>query len=597
MKLKLHILRVCQCTILGLLLAPATPTRAQSAPGWGWAKTFGGATVTTNEDSRVTAIQHDAADNLYVLGNFVGDNSFSASNYVVSAGESDVFLAKYTPAGALLWAQTLSSTGVDKAATLTVTLAGDCLITGTYGGLSGGDLTLPSGTTLQGPQGYGAPTGSGNYGRFPFVARFSAQGVLQWATRFMPSYDACVGTQVDSQGNVFLYATATGPLTIGGQTYPLIGRSDAFIIKMNAARQVQWVWQSGQPGMDTVGGLTLDTVDNMYWSLANNLGAAITVDGQSFSPPGIYQSVLVKISKQNRVRWGYSSAAFVTWVGMYPGNNIEILGFDKASCTFLFQTLRAANHTASFRGANFTITTPAGGNSSVVGRIDTSGNVISACIWSQSTSAATYVPDIKNLHFNAQGQVTVMGMLRDDFSVMGSPDVFTGSGNIFVTRFNLTTRTSPWTRVAQIDRYPIVGFEKIFTSSMDSQGNVYVAGNIINPAQFGAFTLTPSRNGYRSDGFVAKLDMTVLATKAATLGRAWAVYPNPATGAVQLSGLPPLATVQVLDGQGRRVREVQTSATTGAEQRLPLTGLAVGLYTLLVMGTDEAYRPQRLTVE
>lgn len=70
-----------------------------------------------------------------------------------------------------------------------------------------------------------------------------------------------------------------------------------------------------------------------------------------------------------------------------------------------------------------------------------------------------------------------------------------------------------------------------------------------------------------------------------------AVYPNPARGQCQLPALPPAATLQLTDSQGRLVRSQPATPT------LSLVGLATGLYLLRVQAPDQPLRMARLAVE
>ena len=70
-----------------------------------------------------------------------------------------------------------------------------------------------------------------------------------------------------------------------------------------------------------------------------------------------------------------------------------------------------------------------------------------------------------------------------------------------------------------------------------------------------------------------------------------AVYPNPARGQCQLPALPPAATLQLTDSQGRLVRSQPAMPT------LNLVGLTTGLYLLRVQAPSQPPRLARLVVE
>ena len=85
----------------------------------------------------MAGLGRDAAGNLYMAGNYVGTPTIGTTA-VSNLGETDIFLAKYSPAGALLWVRTLQSTGNDIAAALEVEPSGRCTLAGYYGNVTGG---------------------------------------------------------------------------------------------------------------------------------------------------------------------------------------------------------------------------------------------------------------------------------------------------------------------------------------------------------------------------------------------------------------------------------------------------------------------------
>jgi hypothetical protein len=62
-----------------------------------WSKGFGGYNVDYGQ-----VVAQDAAGNVYVTGTFSGAINLGGGS-LVSAGASDIFLAKYSPTGAYLW--------------------------------------------------------------------------------------------------------------------------------------------------------------------------------------------------------------------------------------------------------------------------------------------------------------------------------------------------------------------------------------------------------------------------------------------------------------------------------------------------------------
>ncbi|RYF80409.1 MAG: hypothetical protein EOO03_17400, partial [Chitinophagaceae bacterium] len=96
-------------------------------PAWDWAQKTGN---NSNNES-TAAIAFDASGNSFVAGNFEGTITLGATT-LSSNGGRDVYIAKYNPAGLLLWAQKAGGAGFDQVSGLTFDAAGNFLITGQF---------------------------------------------------------------------------------------------------------------------------------------------------------------------------------------------------------------------------------------------------------------------------------------------------------------------------------------------------------------------------------------------------------------------------------------------------------------------------------
>ena len=93
---------------------------------------------TETETARAADVAVDAAGNIVMAGHFKGtvdfDPSSSATQSRTSAGDYDLYVTKYTPAGQLLWVRTMGGTGWDESMALAVDPAGNVLLTGYFYG-------------------------------------------------------------------------------------------------------------------------------------------------------------------------------------------------------------------------------------------------------------------------------------------------------------------------------------------------------------------------------------------------------------------------------------------------------------------------------
>ena len=135
-----------------------------------------------------TKVAVDSAGNLYVRGSFTVSVKIGASN-LVSAGPSDMFLAKFDNAGALTWARQAGGTASVDEGGVAVDQAGNVYVTGSFGGgpIAFGGLSL---------------TNAGSYDAF--VAQYSSSGAVQWARRAGgQTTDLYWDVALDGQGNAY----------------------------------------------------------------------------------------------------------------------------------------------------------------------------------------------------------------------------------------------------------------------------------------------------------------------------------------------------------------------------------------------------------
>ena len=182
----------------------------------------------------------DASNNIHVCGNFRGTADFDpgpASANRTSAGDSDVFVAKYSSSGAFVWAATFGGPNGDNAHRLCVDNAGGVYVTGWYGGTA--DFDPGAGVSNL--------TTTGTSGALePYIAKFNSSGTLAWARGIGCTADGTtawsLGTCIapDGLGNFVatgrFFGTGTfGSLGTNTITLASAGDADVFIAKFDAA--------------------------------------------------------------------------------------------------------------------------------------------------------------------------------------------------------------------------------------------------------------------------------------------------------------------------------------------------------------------------
>jgi len=221
-----------------ILLLPAAVVHAFT-PAHLWSQRFG-----STYDDIAYSVAVDASGNVYVTGCFRGTVDFGGGN-LVSAGNSDIFLAKYSPTGIHLWSKRFGDIDQDLAYSVAVDGSGDVYMTGFFGGtvdFGGGNLVSAGVADI-------------------FVVKYGSTGDHQWSQRFgSTSYDNGRSVAVDGSGNVYVTGRFDGTVDFGGGNLVSAGGDDIFLAKYDATfGDYQWSQRFG--------------------STSNDVGYSVAVDG------------------------------------------------------------------------------------------------------------------------------------------------------------------------------------------------------------------------------------------------------------------------------------------------------------------------------
>jgi hypothetical protein len=150
-------------------------------------------------------ISYDASGNIYMLGTFSGtvDIDFGAgTSNLVSAGGVDIFLAKYTSLGSLVWGFKIgNASGTNTPTDLIIDNAGNVIITGNISG-SNIDFNPGAGVSNLSTSGNGYLNG--------FIAKYDASGNFVFANKIESnvSSNQLVSAATDQTNNIYV----TGPM-------------------------------------------------------------------------------------------------------------------------------------------------------------------------------------------------------------------------------------------------------------------------------------------------------------------------------------------------------------------------------------------------
>ncbi len=266
------------------------------------------------------AIDCDGNGNVYVCGSYTGSQLAFGNTTLTNAGMSDIFLVKYTSAGNVDWAKTYGSAMDEEAFGLDYSPAGFLVITGYFSGasLSFGNNTINN-----------AQASTNDI----FLARLNQNGNAQWARSAGGSgNEAAYDIASDSQGNIFITGGfSSNTISFGSTVLTHAGSGDIFTARYNAQGNPQWARQAG--GIYAEEGYALHSDNNgnivvcgYYYSTSLSFDTWTI----SNSMPGLTDVFLVKYNVSGTCLWafgtggsGYEAAYDVT---MNTTGNIFLTG-------------------------------------------------------------------------------------------------------------------------------------------------------------------------------------------------------------------------------------------------------------------------------
>jgi len=173
--------------------------------------------IGTPSQELLAALGFDGSGNLYWIGSTSG-----TLGPMAKPGGSDIYIAKFTPAGVLAWIRMLGTGVFDSPGDGVVDGAGNVYIVGNTNGEHPGETAAGGGDV--------------------FVCKYDTNGTRLWLDQFgSAAQDFGFGIDVDQAGNVFIVGKASGNLP--GQTEYSTGGH--FVSKYDSDGAQQWIQQTG----------------------------------------------------------------------------------------------------------------------------------------------------------------------------------------------------------------------------------------------------------------------------------------------------------------------------------------------------------------
>lgn len=279
-----------------------------------------------------SAVAADRAGNSYVTGVFKGTVDFDPSASVVSlisAQNGSMFIAKYDPAGRLVWAKiagnpsnafsTIEPRGI------AIDNGGNVYTTGTFQGTEDFD---PSAATFSLAASDGASA---------FVSKLDANGNLAWAKKLGGGSHGN-GIALDTLGNVYTVGDFTGgDFDPGAGTFNMSGGSagDVFVSKLDNTGGFVWAKQFvGSGAVDIGNDIAVDSSGNVYTTgrfFAANTDFDPGPGVFPLTPTGNYDGFISKLDATGAFVWAKKWGGAVT----DEGNDLAV---DSLGNVYLYGT-------------------------------------------------------------------------------------------------------------------------------------------------------------------------------------------------------------------------------------------------------------------
>jgi len=194
------------------------------------------------------AVAIDKAGNVIIAGAFEDTVRFNQTA-LVSAGLSDIFIAKYDTSGQLLWLQQVGGASVETGGDVATDSAGNILVAGTFRKtITIGDTTLAAIDNVDDV----------------FIAKYDTHGRLLWARRDGgANLDRAKGIAVDGSGSALLTGAFAAMAIFGNDTLRSASPNfDLFVAKYDPAGKVRWAERAGGNLNDEGASIALDPHGN-----------------------------------------------------------------------------------------------------------------------------------------------------------------------------------------------------------------------------------------------------------------------------------------------------------------------------------------------
>jgi len=253
---------------------------------------------------RGNSIATDNSDNCLVTGFFVDVATFSDTSLISAGGFGDIFLAKYSSMGELLWARQAGGKETDFGNDIVVDNDGNSIITGVFR-----DTVMFDSINI-------VSSGEDDI----FLSKYDANGHLLWVQQAGgASFDEGMGLEIDYLGSIIATGIFSGTATFGNITLVSAGSNDVFLAKYDPDGNIIWARRiGGWRGLS----LATDNSGDIY-VVGDFFGTEI-FDNITLTSAGSTDMFVAKYDPNGNTLWARSAGGMEADTGVDA--NIDISG-------------------------------------------------------------------------------------------------------------------------------------------------------------------------------------------------------------------------------------------------------------------------------
>lgn len=413
-----------------------------------WSKGFG-----DSSDDSGDSVRFDAQGNVVVTGYFNGTVNLGGTS-LTSAGSADVFVAKYSAAGAYIWSRRFGGSSSEFPFAVAIDSQGAVVVAGTFQGtvdFGGGPLTSADGEDI-------------------FVAKYSAAGSHIWSQRFGgEGSDRALAVAIDNEDNVLVAGYFNDTVDFGGTPLTNAGGADVFVAKLGATGAHVWSQRFGNTLSDIAAGLAVDAQNNVV--VVGAFRGEVDFGGGALVSAGDADGFVAKYGSTGGHLWsrrfGAALADSAVAVDIDSQDEVVIAGSFRDTVDL---------------GGGLLVST--GAADTVVAKYSAAGTHI----WSRSGGGAASSDSPTDVVVDGQGNVVLSGWFAGaagtavDFG--GGALVGAGGQDTFVVKY-AATGAHLWSQSLGGSSLDIA-----YGLAVDAQDNIAMTGFFSNTVDFGGGSLT-----------------------------------------------------------------------------------------------------------